>query len=51
LTETLPECEWIKGSGAEAQENKTLKMKIKLFQNVKKSLTATVVVTRNSTSC
>ncbi|WP_299149542.1 ABC transporter ATP-binding protein [uncultured Dokdonia sp.] len=50
LTETLAGVRVIKGFGAEAQENKTFEEGVdKLFQNVKKSLTATAVMTSSST--
>ena len=50
LTETLAGVRVIKGFGAEAQENKTFEEGVDmLFQNVKKSLTATAVMTSSST--
>ena len=50
LTETLAGVRVIKGFGAEAQENKTFEEGVdRLFQNVKKSLTATAVMTSSST--
>jgi subfamily B ATP-binding cassette protein MsbA len=50
LTETLSGVRVIKGFGAEAQENKIFEDGVEqLFQNVKKSLTATAVVTSSST--
>lgn len=50
LTETLAGVRVIKGFGAEAQENKTFEDGVdRLYQNVKKSLTATAVMTSSST--
>lgn len=50
LTETLSGVRVIKGFGAEAQENKTFEEGVdRLYQNVKKSLTATAVMTSSST--
>ncbi len=50
LTETLSGVRVIKGFGAEAQENKIFEEGVdKLYLNVKKSLTATAVVTSSST--
>ena len=50
LTETLAGVRVIKGFGAEDQENKIFKAGVdKLFQNVKKSLTATAIMTSSST--
>ena len=50
LTETLSGVRVIKGFGAEAQENKIFEEGAdKLFQNVKKSLTATAVMSSSST--
>lgn len=50
LTETLAGVRVIKGFGAEAQENKTFEEGVdRLYQNVKKSLTATAVMTSSST--
>lgn len=50
LTETIAGVRVIKGFGAEAQENKSFEDGVdKLFQNVKKSLTATAVMTSSST--
>ncbi len=50
LTETLAGVRVIKGFNAEAQENKTFEDGVdRLFQNVKKSLTATAVMTSSST--
>ncbi len=50
LTETLAGVRVIKGFNAEAQENKTFEIGVdRLFQNVKKSLTATAAMTSSST--
>ncbi|TVZ51440.1 ABC transporter ATP-binding protein [Dokdonia sp. Hel_I_53] len=50
LTETLSGVRVIKGFGAEAQENKSFEEGVdRLYQNVKKSLTATAVMTSSST--
>lgn len=50
LTETLNGVRVIKGFNAEAQENKTFEEGVdKLYQNVKKSLTATALMTSSST--
>ncbi|MGJ8667076.1 MAG: ABC transporter ATP-binding protein [Patiriisocius sp.] len=50
LTETLAGVRVIKGFNAEAQENKIFEEGVdKLFQNVKKSLTATAIMTSSST--
>ncbi len=50
LTETLNGVRVIKGFNAEAQENKTFEEGVgRLFQNVKKSLTATALMTSSST--
>lgn len=50
LTETLNGVRVIKGFNAEAQENKTFEKGVeKLFLNVKKSLTATALMTSSST--
>ncbi|MGJ5641043.1 ABC transporter ATP-binding protein [Formosa sp. S-31] len=50
LTETLSGVRVIKAFNAEAQEHKTFEMGVeKLFQNVKKSLTATAAMTSSST--
>ncbi len=50
LTETLGGVRVIKGFNAEAQENKVFEKGVdKLFQNVKKSLTATAFMTSSST--
>ncbi len=50
LTETLNGVRVIKGFNAEAQENKTFEEGVeRLFQNVKKSLTATALITSSST--
>ncbi len=50
LTETLNGVRVIKGFNAEAQENKTFEDGVdRLFQNVKKSLTATALITSSST--
>ncbi|MCO4820058.1 MAG: ABC transporter ATP-binding protein [Bacteroidetes bacterium] len=50
LTETLNGVRVIKGFNAEEQENKTFEEGVdRLFQNVKKSLTATAVMTSSST--
>ena len=50
LTETLNGVRVIKGFNAEEQENKTFEEGVdKLFQNVKKSLTATAIITSSST--
>ena len=50
LTETLAGVRVIKAFNAEAQENKTFESGVeKLFQNVKKSLTATAIMTSSST--
>ena len=50
LTETLAGIRVIKGFNAEAQENKVFEKGVdRLFQNVKKSLTATAVMTSSST--
>ncbi|MBG6132145.1 subfamily B ATP-binding cassette protein MsbA [Aquimarina sp. EL_43] len=50
LTETLAGVRVIKGFNAEAQENKTFEEGVdRLFQNVKKSLTATALMTSSST--
>jgi subfamily B ATP-binding cassette protein MsbA len=50
LTETLAGVRVIKGFGAEEQENKSFEEGVdRLFQNVKKSLTATAVMTSSST--
>ena len=50
LTETLSGVRVIKGFNAEAQENKTFEKGVdRLFQNVKKSLTATALMTSSST--
>ncbi len=50
LTETLNGVRVIKGFNAEEQENKTFEDGVdRLFQNVKKSLTATAVMTSSST--
>ncbi len=50
LTETLAGVRVIKGFNAEAQENKTFEDGVdRLFQNVKKSLTATALMTSSST--
>ncbi|WP_106791228.1 ABC transporter ATP-binding protein [Aquimarina sp. Aq78] len=50
LTETLAGVRVIKGFNAEAQENKTFEEGVdRLFQNVKKSLTATAIMTSSST--
>jgi len=50
LTETLGGVRVIKGFNAEAQENKIFEQGVeKLFQNVKKSLTATAFMTSSST--
>ena len=50
LTETLSGVRVIKGFGAEAQENKSFEDGVdKLFQNVKKSLLATAVMSSSST--
>lgn len=50
LTETLAGIRVIKGFNAEAQENKVFEEGVdRLFQNVKKSLTATAIMTSSST--
>ncbi len=50
LTETLAGVRVIKGFGAEEQENKIFEKGVdRLFQNVKKSLTATALMTSSST--
>jgi len=50
LTETLGGVRVIKGFNAEAQENKVFEVGVaKLFENVKKSLTATAFMTSSST--
>ena len=50
LTETLAGVRVIKGFNAEEQENKLFEAGVdKLFQNVKKSLTATAIMTSSST--
>ncbi|WP_417867788.1 ABC transporter ATP-binding protein [Xanthomarina gelatinilytica] len=50
LTETLAGVRVIKAFNAEAQENKTFEVGVeRLFQNVKKSLTATAFMTSSST--
>ena len=50
LTETLAGVRVIKAFNAEEQENKTFEKGVdKLFQNVKKSLTATAIMTSSST--
>lgn len=50
LTETLAGVRVIKGFNAEAQENKTFEEGVALlFENVKKSLTATAIMTSSST--
>jgi subfamily B ATP-binding cassette protein MsbA len=50
LTETLNGVRVIKGFNAEEQENKTFEEGVeRLFQNVKKSLTATALITSSST--
>ena len=50
LTETLAGVRVIKGFNAEAQENKSFEEGVdRLFQNVKKSLTATAAMTSSST--
>jgi len=50
LTETLAGVRVIKAFNAEEQENKTFESGVeKLFQNVKKSLTATAIMTSSST--
>ncbi|WP_396596561.1 ABC transporter ATP-binding protein [Dokdonia sp. R86516] len=50
LTETLSGVRVIKGFGAEDQENKSFEEGVdRLFQNVKKSLTATAVMSSSST--
>lgn len=50
LTETLAGVRVIKGFGAEEQENKNFEKGVdQLFQNVKKSLTATAIMTSSST--
>ncbi len=50
LTETLSGVRVIKGFGAEAQENKSFEKGVdRLYQNVKKSLTATAIMTSSST--
>lgn len=50
LTETLAGVRVIKGFGAEEQENKIFEQGVdRLFQNVKKSLTATALMTSSST--
>ena len=50
LTETLAGVRVIKGFNAEAQENRVFEEGVdKLFQNVKKSLTATAIMTSSST--
>ncbi len=50
LTETLNGVRVIKGFNAEAQENKTFEQGVeRLFLNVKKSLTATAIMTSSST--
>lgn len=50
LTETLAGVRVIKAFNAEAQENKVFEKGVdKLFQNVKKSLTATAIMTSSST--
>ncbi|GAA4272659.1 ABC transporter ATP-binding protein [Aquimarina gracilis] len=50
LTETLAGVRVIKGFNAEQQENKTFEEGVdRLFQNVKKSLTATALMTSSST--
>ncbi len=50
LTETLAGVRVIKGFNAEEQENKTFEVGVDLlFQNVKKSLTATAIMTSSST--
>ncbi len=50
LTETLSGVRVIKGFNAEAQENKAFEVGVdRLFQNVKKSLTATAIITSSST--
>lgn len=50
LTETLAGVRVIKGFGAEAQENKSFEEGVdRLFQNVKKSLTATAIMQSSST--
>ncbi len=50
LTETLNGVRVIKGFNAEAQENKTFEDGVeRMFQNVKKSLTATALITSSST--
>ncbi len=49
LTETLAGVRVIKGFNAEAQEHKTFEKGVdRLFQNVKKSLTATAIITSSS---
>lgn len=50
LTETLAGVRVIKGFGAEAQENKSFEEGVdRLFQNVKRSLTATAIMQSSST--
>jgi len=50
LTETLNGVRVIKGFNAEQQENKTFELGVeRLFQNVKKSLTSTALMTSSST--
>jgi subfamily B ATP-binding cassette protein MsbA len=50
LTETLAGVRVIKGFNAEAQENKTFEEGVdRLFQNVKRSLTATAIMTSSAT--
>lgn len=50
LTETLAGVRVIKGFGAEEQENKTFEDGVeRLYQNVKKSLTSTAIVTSSAT--
>ena len=50
LTETLAGVRVIKGFGAEAQENKSFEEGVnRLFQNVKKSLTATAIMQSSAT--
>lgn len=50
LTETLGGVRVIKGFNAEEQENKIFEEGVeRLFQNVKKSLTATAIITSSST--
>ena len=50
LTETLNGIRVIKGFNAEEQESQTFELGVdKLFQNVKKSLTATAIITSSST--